>query len=273
MPEQDTIDPHTLPQTRNSLATELCQLGVEPGQVILLHSSLSRIGWVVGGAETVVWALLDVLGTEGTLMVPTHSTDNSEPSHWEAPPVPESWWQIVRDHMPAYDPLRTKTRQMGAIADMVRHWRGAKRSDHPQNSFAAVGAQRDFLVGGTTPLTESLGEASPLGAVYALDGHVLLLGVPHANNTSMHLAEHRTTFPSKTAEKQGAAMLVDGARQWVTYKSLAYDDEDFNDIGAAFESAHPEAMRIGTVGKATSKLMSQRLLVDFAVGWMNTNRM
>ena len=88
------------------------------------HSSLSSLGYVSGGAHAVVVALLEVLGPEGTLVVPTHSTQLSEPAHWENPPVPEAWWDTIREMAPAYDPRLTATAGMGVIPDTVRRLPG-----------------------------------------------------------------------------------------------------------------------------------------------------
>jgi aminoglycoside 3-N-acetyltransferase len=62
---------------------------VKPGDILLVYSSLSSLGWVNGGAEAVVLALPDVLGETGTLVVPTQFPDNSDPANWQHPPVPE----------------------------------------------------------------------------------------------------------------------------------------------------------------------------------------
>jgi aminoglycoside 3-N-acetyltransferase len=270
--EESVIKGHNTPVTRPQLADDLRKLGLKAGDSVLVHSSLSRLGWVVGGAHTVVLALLDVLTDDGTLMVPTHSASNSDPALWQNPPVPESWWPIIRAEMPAYDPAVSPTRGMGQIADTVRTWRGALRSDHPQMSFAAVGLNATALVGNPTPLADGLGDESPLGKLYDQDGKVLLLGVPYDNNTSLHLAESRANWPSKTVEKQGAAVLIDGERSWQNWEQLAWHEEDFNALGRAFEAAHPEAVTVGKVGRSESRLMQQRVLVDFAAAWMSENR-
>lgn len=132
--------------TRQSLGNDLSALGIKEGEIILLHSSLSSLGWVSGGAETVVHALLDTLSDTGTVVVPSHTGDNSDPGTWQKPSVPEEWHATICDTMPGYDARTTRTFRMGAIADTVRTWPGAVRSAHPQTSFAALGCKAAELV-------------------------------------------------------------------------------------------------------------------------------
>src|SRR5258705_9644856 len=100
------------PRTRASLADDLRALGIRPGSVLLAHGSMKSLGWVCGGTVAVVQALLDVLGEHGTLVVPTHTPDNSDPAGWLHPPVPESWWPIIREQTPGFDPALTPSRWM-----------------------------------------------------------------------------------------------------------------------------------------------------------------
>ena len=142
--------------------------------------------------------LLDALGPDGTLVVPTHTSGNSDPASWANPPVPEDWWPVIREQMPAFDPRITPSPHMGAIAEVVRTWPGACRSGHPQVSFAAVGPQAEAVTAGHA-LESGFGERSPLGRVHELDGDVLLLGAGHGSNSSLHLAEHRVPAPPREA--------------------------------------------------------------------------
>lgn len=271
MSEESAIDrTASQPATVDSLVADLAALGVQPGMTLLVHSSLSAVGWVCGGSAAVVLALEKALGPDGTLVMPTHSSDLSDPSHWENPPVPEAWWPLIREHTPAFEPGLSQTRQMGAIVDCFRGQTGAVRSYHPQASFAARGPQAETITKDHS-LAFGLGEGSPLARVYDLDGYVLLLGVGHANNTSLHLAEHRANYAGKRQRREGGPIFVDGRRRWVEFDDLDTNDDDFPALGVAF-AGEAGVQLTGKVAEGTALLMSQRALVDYAIGWMEANR-
>ena len=241
--------------------------------VLLVHSSLSAVGWVCGGPVAVIIALQKVLGETGTLVMPAHSADLSDPSQWEKPPVPESWWQTIRETMPAYDPDLTPTRSMGIIAETFRKGTGVLRSTHPQHSFCAVGPRASRIVNNHS-LAYGMGEHSPLAEVYDLQGFVLLLGVGHSSNTSIHLAEYRADFPTKRVVQEGAPISQSGSRAWTTFENIDVDASDFDRIGTDFlRSDDGKLVRRGKVGIANCQLMPQRAIVDYAVDWIEKNRM
>jgi aminoglycoside 3-N-acetyltransferase len=269
MSEKSVVERTDTPLTVTSLAGQLRACGLAEGQIVLVHLSMSKLGWIVGGAEAVVLALLDAVGESGTIMMPTNSGNNTDPYEWQHPPVPEAWWQTIHDHTPAYNPLTAPTRGMGVVPELFRTWPGAVRSAHPAFSLAALGPRAEYLVADHA-LTEDTGDRSPLGKLYELDGHVLLLGVGHGNNTSLHLAEFRAKYPGKHALRTGSAMLVNGQRRWVAYETLDTDAGDFGEIGDAFDRAHD--VPIQQIGGAQVRFFRQRPLVDFAVAWMEQNR-
>jgi aminoglycoside 3-N-acetyltransferase len=235
--------------------------------VVIVHSSLSSLGWVCGGSQAVVLALMDVLTESGTLVMPTHSADYSDPGKWKNPPVPESWLEAIRQNMPAFDPRTVPTLGMGRLPETFRSWPEALRSSHPAFSFAAWGRHASFVTEDHA-LDYSLGEDSPLARIYELDGQILLLEVGYESNTSFHLAEYRA--PAVRKSEDGAPIVESGQRVWKTYTDIELNEEVFGQIGADFEKA--VGVRSFGVGSAQAKHFSQRRAVDFAREWLAQRR-
>jgi aminoglycoside 3-N-acetyltransferase len=270
MSEEDLIKRTAAPITVSSLVRDLRALGVEPGITMLAHSSLSSIGWVAGGAHAVVLALEEAVSTEGTLVMPSHSGHLTDPASWVNPPLPASWFETIREETPPFDAALTPTRGMGAIVECFRSQPGVLRSNQPRDSFCARGPHATEIVAGHT-LAFGLGENSPLARLYDLDAKVLLLGVGHESNTSLHLAEYRAEWPTKKLIAQGAPVMVDGERRWERFQDVDLDSDDFEALGANFERDINSVLS-GRVGLASSRLMAQREAVDYAVTWIPAHR-
>ena len=267
--EADAIAAVDHPATASSLAGDLQALGLGPGHVVIVHSSLSGLGWVAGGAQAVVEALLATVGTTGTIVMATQSGQLGDPVTWSDPPVPDDWINVIRTETPAYDPDLTPTRSMGAVVECFRQHRSTVRSAHPLHSFAANGPHGHQIVGGHR-FDDGFGESSPLRALHDLDALILLLQVGHGKNTSLHLAEHRANYSPKQRTSVGAPMRIDGERQWVTAEVLEPIEDDFGQIGDALAATDLEVT--GAVAGGSARLMSMRPVVAFAADWMTEHR-
>ena len=257
--------------TISSLSADLRACGLQAGMTVLMHCSLKQVGgWICGGAEALIQALLQVLGEDGTLMMPTQTSNNTDPEFWMAPPVPSAWWQSIRDEYPAYDPAVSVTIKMGVVAETFRKLPQVRRSAHPIASFAACGKHADALLAVHT-LEDMLGETSPLGRLYALNGVSFFIGTGHETNTALHLAEHRAHYVGKRLIPESSAILRDGVRVRVNYDILDYDDSDFGRLGADYEAQHHPVI-YGKLGEATTRLLPVRPMVDFAQHWFSTQR-
>ena len=252
------------PRTRSSLLADLQHLGVQPGMTLMVHASLSSLGWVAGGPVAVVLALMDAVGERGTLAMPSFTGDLTEPKYWRYPPVPEHWHQIFRDEAPAFDVVVTPTRMMGRVSDTFRSWPGTLRSNHPHVSVCVRGPLARQITA-HHQLENSMGEHSPFARLYDTGAYVLQMGTDR--NSCLHLAEHRSG--QRGHIMQGAPILEHGKRVWKVFDDLDYDDDSFPPVKAAFEASG--AVKVGQVGSAVSRLMPVRALVDFAAAWFRTN--
>lgn len=263
MKEQELIEKSKEPITKKLLVKDLNQLNLK-GKVVIVHSALSKLGWVCGGAVALIEALQEVITEKGTLIMPAHSGDYSEPKYWGNPPVPESWYQKIRDEMPAYRPEVTPTRDLGITPELFRKLPNVLRSSHPCLSFSAWGKEAEAITAGHK-LDYGLGENSPLARIYEKEGKVLLIGVGHDSNTSLHLAEYRADYDLRI-KIFGSPILKDGKRKWAKYQDIEFNDDLFSAIGKEYESKHQYST--AQIGLTEAKLFDQKEIVDFAVNWL-----
>jgi aminoglycoside 3-N-acetyltransferase len=255
---------------RASLTRDLRSLGVVPGQILLVHASLRRIGRVSGGASDVMVALREVLGGDATLVVPTSTADNSDTSRLYLTRTQGMTADQIgryRDEMPPFTPERPSV-GMGRIAECVRTAPGAVRSQHPQTSFAALGPRARMLMTGHR-LDCHLGESSPLGRLYEAGAWVLLMGVGYEACTCFHLAEYRY-LPLPPRQVYRCVIAEQGQRQWWSYEDVVLDDRDFAALGTAFDQTG-HVVR-GYVGQAECRLIPLAAAVDFATEWLRQHR-
>lgn len=248
------------------LASQLAAVGVRPGQDLLVHCSIRRIGLIDARPIGVLPALLEAIGPDGTLVVPSQTTANSTSSDVFLAATaglsePELASYLVT--MPGFDPGQTPAQGMGVLAELVRTCPGAARSAHPQSSFAAVGARAAESMAGHE-LACHLGEQSPLGWLYRADAAILLLGVGYDVCTAFHLAEYR--LPGNAPRRAYTCFTArqEGRREHI-FTDICLDDADFADLGTVLD-AEPFVNR-GFVGSAECRLFPIRAAVDFAATW------
>lgn len=268
MGERGTIERVDDPVTVSSIVSDVRELGLGAGDTVLVHSSLRALGWVSGGAQAVVEALQEVVTASGTLVLPAFSGQYGDPERWSNPSVPAEWVRTIRETRPPFRQAVTPTRGVGAVPECFRSCPDTVRSQHPVASFSAWGSATEAITA-DHGFDDGLGENSPLARLYERDAAVLFLGTDHDTNTSFHLAEYRADIPTERITNV-VPVVEDGSRVMVEYEDIETSTEDFGDLGADFE--RQIGCTTGTVGAADSQLMDQRDLVDFAVGWFETNR-
>lgn len=156
--------------------SDLHALGLPAGSTVMVHSSLRAFGQVPGGAETVIDALRETLGDNGTLLMPALSYEN------------------VTRTQPVFDVCRTPS-CVGAIPETFRLRAGVRRSLHPTHSVCALGRLADELLDGHEQDDTPCGAHSPFHRLPDVDGFILMLGCGLLPNTSMHAVEELVRPP------------------------------------------------------------------------------
>lgn len=252
-------------------------LGVQCGDLVMVHASLKAIGPVEGGAKAVVASLSAAVGQTGTVM---------GYASWDRSPYEETLNGALLDEdlrraWPPFDPESSGTyRGFGLLNQFLVQVPGARRSAHPDASMVAIGRLAEIL---TEPheLGHALGEGSPLDRFVQLDGKILLLGAPLDSVSALHYAEAIADIPNK--RRVTYEMPMRGSNGAVVWKSAT--DFDPNGILDCFAiEGKPDAVetiatayveqgrhRSGTVGWARSHLFNAKDIVSFGVAYLEQN--
>ena len=225
------------PAAAAALIEQLGALGVRRGGVLLVHTSFRAVRPVEGGPLGLIAALREALGPAGTLVMPSMTDGES-----------------------VFDPRGTPTLDMGITAELFWRQPGVVRSPHPGASFAAVGPEAEAICA-PHPLAPPHGHASPVGRVFDRGGQVLLLGVGHSENTTLHLAESMANVPYSVSHP--CVVVRDGRPETVLIPETDHCCRGFA-VADAWLRAHG-LQREGSVGRAHTRLFASRELVALAV--------
>jgi aminoglycoside 3-N-acetyltransferase len=246
----------------------------------MVHCQMSALGHVVGGAETVVRALLDAVGPGGTLMAYTGWQDEPPDNLGD---LDEEARRIYVEEHPAYDPrVALSRRDHGRVPETLRTWPGAYHSGHPEAGVAALGSLAGLLVA-EHPYDDAYGAGTPYARLVELGGRVVLLGAPLDTVTLVHHAEAVAEVPGKRRVSYGSPVVVGnpGERIWRTFSDIdtaegalpygrVLGEEDYIEhiVRSALAAG---AGRSGPLGESTAYVFDARRLVEHAVAWIERN--
>ncbi len=188
----------------NDIIEQLKQNGLKAGDVAMVHSSLSRLGNVQGGASTVIRALIEVLGDDGTLVMPSF------------PALGYTFDYLSKN--PSFDVRHTPS-QMGAITEAFRKIKGVKRSMHPTDPVCSIGKETKFLLKDHYSQLTPYNQNSPFYKLITLKGKIILLGTKLDTVTNFHVPEdmienykypvyHTKQFLVKVRDEVGVERMV-----------------------------------------------------------------
>lgn len=258
---------------KTELAAQLQALGLRRGDLVMVHVSLKAVGPIAGGPATLLDALLDGLGHEGTLAAYVswqHSTYDATLDGRRLTAEQRATW-------PAFDPRGAPPPYdgFGRFNRFVCAHPAVRRSAHPDASIAAIGRLAGYLTA-NHDLRDGYGPMSPLGRFVAQGGKVVMLGAPPSSVTALHLAEAVARIPGKRRVRYEVPMCVDGERRWEEAEEF-----DTNGLLDVFVESGVDAVermatdyvdagrgQRGQVGEAASWLFDARDLVAFGVRWL-----
>lgn len=226
------------------VVAQLRALGVEAGQVLLVHTSFRAVRPIEGGPLGLIEALSRAVGSRGTLVMPSWTDDDDAP----------------------FDPATTPASEdLGIVPGMFWQCPDVRRGTHPF-AFAARGPKAAAILsdGFVVPPHQ---HASPVGKVWDRDGRILLLGVDHDANTTLHLAELLAGVPYGVPKH--ITVLRDGRPTRVDYRENDHCCQRFRLAGDWLDESGLQSE--GLVGHAPAKLMRSRDVVDVAVGRLERN--
>ncbi|HHY97207.1 MAG TPA: AAC(3) family N-acetyltransferase [Firmicutes bacterium] len=235
--------------TKEMIVAGLRELGIKEGDGFLVHSSLSSFGYVAGGADTVIDAMLEAVGPEGTVLVPTLTGRREDGP--DDPPIFD-----VR-HSPCWT---------GRIPSEFMKRPEARRSLHPTHSVSGIGPSVPDLIAGHEHSTTPCGKETPYYRLAQRGGYILLIGVGQGSNTTIHTAEELAGVPYHMQKVPTDTVIIDydGNRHmerlylhdWGTPRRFERIDEELLNLGI---------MRMGKVGASTLRLIKSLPMIEFLV--------
>jgi aminoglycoside 3-N-acetyltransferase len=258
--------------TRASLAADLARFGLVPGDAVMVHAAVSKVGRLLDGPDTIIAALSDAVGPAGTVLAYADWEARYEDLVDEGGRVPPEW----REHIRPFDPQRSRAiRDNGVLPEFLRTTPGALRSGNPGASVVAFGAKAEWFTA-DHPFDYGYGEGSPLAKLGEVGGKVLMLGAPLDTLTLLHHAEHLADIPGKRIRRIEVPLATPAGTQWRMIEEFDTGDpivaglaEDYFG-GIVTEFLASGQGRQALVGSAPSVLVDAAAITAFGVRWLES---
>ncbi|HLL91647.1 MAG TPA: AAC(3) family N-acetyltransferase [Solirubrobacteraceae bacterium] len=259
--------------SRLNLTSELRELGVDEGDVLMVHASLRAMGSVEGGAAGVVSALETAVGPLGTLVMNLCARDDFD---W-VNARPETERPLLLRAAPAFDKNRTPADpDVGVLAEVFRQLPGTLVNDHPDGRFGARGRLSAALLQEPLPWDDYYGPGSTLERLVMAGAKILRLGADYDTVTLLHLAEYYAELPFKRRVCRHHKVLLPNGTETVrtvtclddTSGIAEWDDEDYFATILHDYLARGRAI-VGRVGDARAELIDAADFVQHGASWMS----
>lgn len=241
--------------SKQHLIDDFKKIGLQKGDSVLVHSSLSKIGFVDGGAKTVVDALFETIGETGTLLFPAFSAAGRSKDYLESHPV--------------FD-IKNTLSQMGSVTEYFRKLEGVSRSFHPTDSVCAKGPLAYYYTnshfGQLTPYNEN----SPFRKLCNKGGKILMLGTTlNGAGTNLHTLEDAVEFKFPVYAKEiFTVQMIDTEGRETEMKTKVHNPDysakrNCDALKPMFEKEN--VLVNGTIGEAKSMLIDANKMLEVMI--------
>lgn len=225
------------------------KVGIESGMNVMVHSSMKSLGYVVNGALDVIDSLIELVQKDGTILMPAHSGQLTDPRNWKIGNFTSAEKEKIAQNMAPYNPKLTQIRNRGEIPRVFLTYPNVFRSQHPINSVSALGKLAGYFTS-SHDLNESEGENSPTGRLYNKDGYILLIGVDLSSCSAIHLAEFKSdVYYLKESKMRVLLNNISGTPNFVELARYPGDSSGFirvqKELGIDFFKTHQ--LKEGTI--------------------------
>lgn len=252
--------------TKEDIKYQLQKMGLKKGMAVLIHANLDKLGFMSDGPQTIIDALIDAVGYDGTIVMPTFTLDMVDPCCRKDVHIDCESWEYIRDSMKPFDRKLSAGKYDELIQQFLRN-DGVVRSYHPLHSFAAWGKYAKIICD-RHPLHFSLSKDSPLGKLYELNGFVLLLGCDYEECAMFHLSRYNTNqLPIKVV---CCPVNTNGKADWKDLLDLEIDKLGYDMVGKIMEER--EIVKMCCIGEGLCKFFSGRQAVTLATAYYSLNK-
>lgn len=269
MAEQSTFTTlrkdHEAVSSKQEILQQLETLGIQKGMVLLVHANVQRLGYIIGGAQALIEALMEVVGYDGTLVVPSFTPELLDPACCDHR-VSREYWKDVRSFALPFDKKLTSPSEHDTFAMQFLRNEGVIRSYHPLYSFAAWGKYAKVICN-RHPLHFGLSKDSPLGKVVEFNGNVLMLGCDYTDCSIFHLARYMN---EQTPIRLISAPIINNKKtMWKDMLDLDYQTKNFSEIGEVIEERN--LIKTTYIGNTKCKMFSSREAISLASAYFQVH--
>ena len=254
--------------TKDDIVQRLKAMGIQNGSFVYVQAALNSFGYVVGGSQAIIEALMEVVGYEGTILMPTFTQNIIDPASLSNTRIEREDWNLIRDNMLPYDKKLSTPFHMGEVSVQFIKNDAVLRSAHPNFSFAAWGKYAKILCE-KHALHFGLSQESPLGKLFDMNGFILLLGIPMESCFAMYFAQYdNAKIPLKilSSPVNSRSFTV-----WKDMIDLDFNNDGFKEVGEILEGRH--LMKTDYIGNAVCRFFSFREAVKIARAYYNIDNM